>query len=68
MLRPIFIKQPIACYIYEANIISELEMRFEHDDIDEEQLNEAKNTLILSDEGKRYIDKLLLTKTESLFP
>jgi HD-like signal output (HDOD) protein len=59
MLPSLFKKHPIACYVYEANIISELEMRFEHNKIDDNSLNEAKNFLVFSDEAKHYIDKIL---------
>jgi hypothetical protein len=47
MLSPIFVKRPIACYIYEANILSELEMRFEHNEIDENGLFEAINIVTI---------------------
>ena len=59
MLSPLFTKRPIACYIYEANIISELEMMFEHNGIDEDFLIEAKDFLVFSNEAKQYMDKLL---------
>jgi HD-like signal output (HDOD) protein len=59
MLCSLFTKRPIACYIYEANIISELEMRFEHHEIDDVPLIEAKDFLVFSNEAKQYMDKLL---------
>jgi hypothetical protein len=59
MLSPLFTKRPIACYIYEANIISELEMMFEQNGIDENFLIEAKDFLVFSNEAKQYMDKLL---------
>lgn len=59
MLCSLFTKRPIACYIYEANIISELEMRFEYNEIDDVFLIEAKDFLVFSNEAKQYIDKLL---------
>jgi HD-like signal output (HDOD) protein len=59
MLANLFTKRPIACYIYEANILSELEMRFEHHEIDEDFLIEAKDFLLFSNEAKQYLDKLL---------
>ena len=60
MLSSAFTKHPIACYLYEANIISELEMRFEHGEIDKETLNEARDFLVFSDEAKQYLEKLSL--------
>lgn len=59
MLPPIFSKRPIACYVYEANIISEFAMRFEHNEIDEGSMNEAKDFLVFSNEAKQYINTLL---------
>ena len=59
MLSPLFVKRPIACYIYEANILSELEMRFEHNEIDENGLIEAIDLLVFSEEAQQYIKNLL---------
>lgn len=59
MLSNIYNKRPIACYIYEANIISELITMYESRAIDEETLIEAKDFVIFSDEAKQYIDKVL---------
>jgi len=61
MLQPMFTKRPIACYLYEANIISELEQRFEHCEIDEDTVNEVRSFLVFSDEARQYLDKLLET-------
>ncbi len=61
-LAPLFSKHPIACYIYEANIISELEMRLEYHEIDEDLLIEAKDFLVFSIEAKQYIDKRLIIR------
>ena len=58
MLAPTFSRHPIACYIYEANLISELTMRFEHNNINEDTLNEAKTRLLFSHEAKHYMNKL----------
>ena len=59
MLPSVFTKMPIGCYIYEANIISELEIRFENNELDENFLIEAKDFLVFSNEAKQYIDKLV---------
>lgn len=58
MLPLAFSKRPLACYIYEANILSELELRLECQDVDTETLDEVRSSLIYSDEAKQYLDKL----------
>ncbi|GAA6173473.1 hypothetical protein NBRC116592_31430 [Colwellia sp. KU-HH00111] len=58
MLPAIHSKRPIACYVYEANIISELELRFEHQEISSETLDEVKSSMVFSDEAKRYLENL----------
>jgi len=59
MLGPVFNKRPIACYVYEANIISQLALRLEYKDIDEDEINETRDFLLYSEEAKAHIDKLL---------
>jgi len=61
MLASAFLKRPIACYVYEANIISELLMMFEHNDKTEEEVDERVTTLLYSEEAKQYM-KLYFTK------
>jgi HD-like signal output (HDOD) protein len=65
MLTSVFPKRPVACYVYEANIISELTMMFEHKKKTAEEMEEAKTTLLYSDEAKQYIERLL-NKTNDL--
>jgi HD-like signal output (HDOD) protein len=55
MLSAAFTKRPMACFVFEANIISELIMMFEHKDKTEEQLYEAVTELLYSEEAKHYI-------------
>ena len=55
MLSAAFTKRPMACFVFEANIISELIMMFEHKDKTEEELNEAVTALLHSDEAKQHI-------------
>jgi HD-like signal output (HDOD) protein len=55
MLMSAFPKRAIACYVYEANIISELLMMFEHKDKTEEEINEAVAALLYSEEAKQYV-------------
>lgn len=56
MLSSIINRQPIACYVYEANLISELALLLEHDEISNETLNEIKSSLVFSDEAKQYLE------------
>jgi len=58
MLQPLFIKRPVACYVYEANIISELAMRFEHGELEEAQMITAKEHLLYSREAKQHLEQL----------
>jgi HD-like signal output (HDOD) protein len=58
MLRTAFNKRPIGCYIYEANIISELELMFESGKLDSDCLYEDKFFLVFSDEAKEYLEEL----------
>ncbi|WP_281558275.1 HDOD domain-containing protein [Thalassomonas sp. RHCl1] len=59
MLQSLLTKKPIACFIYEANIISELIIRFEYDDLEQTAMEQAKESLLFSDEAKQYLDKFL---------
>ena len=59
MLSSLNTKNRVACYVYEANIISELAMMFENGDVCEDDLNAAKDSLVFSLEAKQYIDTLL---------
>ncbi|WDD97399.1 HDOD domain-containing protein [Thalassomonas actiniarum] len=65
MLQSLLAEKPIACYIYEANIISELIIRFEHGDIEQTAMEQAKESLLFSDEAKQYLDKFLQAETVS---
>jgi HD-like signal output (HDOD) protein len=65
MLPSLFIKRPLACYIYEANIISELEMMFEQNNLDDNDWEKAKNRLVFSEQAKHYMDKLLSKETQT---
>jgi hypothetical protein len=65
MLPSLFIKRPIACYIYEANIISELEMMFEQNNLDDNDWKTAKNLSVFSDQAKQYMDKLLSKEAQT---
>ncbi len=58
MLPSVFSRRPIACYVYEANIISELALRLEHKRVSSEELREIKSSLVFSDEAKQYLESL----------
>jgi len=55
MLSAAFAKRPIACFVFEANIISELIMMFDHKDKNEEEVYEAVTALLDSEEAEQYI-------------
>lgn len=65
MVKPLSEKRPVACFIYEANLISELTMMFEHGDVTENELVEAKNSLLSSDEAKNHLSELLNTDKQN---
>ncbi len=67
MLASVFTKRPIACYVYEANIISELVLMFDDKQKTEEEIKEVMTILLYSDEAKQYIDKLLI-KSRDITP
>ncbi|MFQ3277929.1 MAG: HD-like signal output (HDOD) protein, partial [Colwellia sp.] len=66
MLPAVFSKRPMACYVYEGNIISELIMMFEHNDKTEVELREAAGILLYSDEAKQYVEQVLAVRMEQL--
>jgi len=66
MLASVFSKRPIACYVYEASIISELMMMFDHKDKTEDEIKGAMTTLLYSDEAKQYIESLFTKQTSDL--
>ena len=65
MLSTVFSKRPIACFVYEANIISELMMMLEHKDKTEEEIKEAVTILLYSNEAKQYVERLLEDKVNN---
>lgn len=60
LLHTAFSKYPIACYVYEANIISELKMMFEAAQHNKQALEDAKVNLVVSDTAKQFIESELL--------
>ena len=62
MLPAVFSKRPMACYVYEGNIISELMMMLEHNDKTEDEIKEATEILLHSDEAKQYVEQVLVAR------
>jgi HD-like signal output (HDOD) protein len=65
MLPAVFSKRPMACYVYEGNIISELIMMFEHKDKTEDEIKVAAEILLHSDEAKQYVEQALTAKVSN---
>jgi len=61
LLNTAFSRYPLACYVYEANIISELFMMLETEQIKEVDLEDAKVNLVVSDTAKALIQERILT-------
>ena len=59
MLSPLFNKRPVACYIYEANFVSEIEMMFQQQAINSDDIHEVINSIVFSHEAKNYLTDLL---------
>jgi len=64
MLASVFTKRPVACYVYEANIISELVLMFDDKKKTEDEIKEGMTSLLYSDEAKQYIECLLIKSRE----
>jgi len=52
-------KNPLALYIYEARIISELKMQYDGNYLKDEPLRAAKNTLLYSREAHTYFEQVI---------
>jgi len=59
MLSAAFTQRPMACFVFEANIISELIMMFEHKGKNKDEINEVIETLLHSEEAKHYMTVFL---------
>jgi len=57
-------KSPLALYVYEARIISELSMRFEHKDISEHELAQAQQALLHTPQAAALLSRV----TDGDFP
>ncbi|MCJ8293659.1 MAG: HDOD domain-containing protein [Colwellia sp.] len=65
MLLAAFSKHPMACYVYEANIISELMMMFEFNNKSQEEVGKTATELLYSVEAKLYIERLLIERASN---
>ena len=65
MLPAVFTKRPMACFVYEGNIISELVMMLEHNDKTAGEIKEAVEILLYSDEAKQYVAQLLADRANN---
>ena len=55
---PALAKAPVAAYVYEANILSGLAMRHHAKAIDADELATIRDTLLVSDEARAWLDGL----------
>jgi len=59
-LATVFSKRALACFVYEANIISELAMMLEQSDKPEFEIKDSIVTLLYSEQAKKNIEYLLM--------
>ena len=52
-------KRPIACFVYEAKILSELQMRLAYEKIEDDYINEVSTSLLYTDEAKAQLAALV---------
>lgn len=52
-------KMPLACYVYEAKIISELEQRLNHETIDDDYIKEVATSLLFTAEANNQLTSVL---------
>lgn len=52
-------KLPIACYVYEAKLISELQLRMAQETLDDEYIKEVKTSLLFTSEAIDYLNLLI---------
>ncbi|MBA6222727.1 HDOD domain-containing protein [Colwellia sp. MB02u-18] len=55
-------KMPLACYVYEAKIISQLELRLAHSAIDDEYIKEVSTSLLFTEEANNQLQQVLADK------
>lgn len=56
-------KLPIACYVYEAKLISELQLRMTKETLADDYIDEIKTSLLFTDEATDYLN-LVISKNK----
>lgn len=59
LLPSLYNKMPIACYVYEAKIISELKMRLTQNKIDDDYIKEVSTSLLFTEEADNQLALML---------
>lgn len=52
-------KLPIACYVYEAKLISELQLRMAQETLDDEYIKEVRTSLLFTSEANDYLNLVI---------
>lgn len=55
-------KMPLACYVYEAKIISQIELRLAHSPIDDEYIKEVSTSLLFTEEANSQLQQVLANR------
>jgi len=58
-------KLPIACYVYEAKILSELQLRMSQEKLTDEYIKEVSTSLLFTDEANEALN-LMLAQSSTL--
>ena len=64
LLPALYKKLPIACYVYEAKLISELQLRMAQEKLEDEYINEVKTSLLFTNEAVDYLN-LVISKNKT---
>lgn len=64
LLPALYKKLPIACYVYEAKLISELQLRMAQEKLEDEYINEVKTSLLFTKEAVDYLN-LVISKNKT---
>ncbi|RHW77349.1 HDOD domain-containing protein [Colwellia sp. RSH04] len=60
-LKPLYQQNPLACYVHEANIISELLAQYQDERLDEDSLVTMSSQLLYSEQAHQYIEQALIS-------
>lgn len=55
-------KMPIACFVYEAQLLSELEMRLTQETFENDYIEEVSNSLLYTQEAKKHLTLMVAEK------